>query len=303
MRYLNGETVTDLLYTGQKLDSYINLYWYGSRWYDASIGHFIQPDTIIPDPTNSINSNRYAYVNYNPLKFNDPTGHNGENPWDEDPLGYLYGYANEQLMRTVNGEVTDLEAMALIVDQAATVYKGNLDDMMPALTEVFMGTSQTGGLALIASVMHSKNVENGGCGGVGRNEHDCPSNEYHFGDTGFHNDFRDGDNQIFHSWGYVSQTYSKNKFVHVFNYDLAIGANVFHEYIQGISKIQGGWGASWQDFVLSQEAMYLGDDLTMGRVSGYELADAIRKRFGVTGPGSNGRLQRLIKFKPELSAK
>ena len=69
MRYLNGETVTDLLYTGQKLDSYINLYWYSSRWYDASLGHFIQPDIIVPDSRNSLDSNRYAYVNYNPLKY------------------------------------------------------------------------------------------------------------------------------------------------------------------------------------------------------------------------------------------
>ena len=82
-RYLNGETVTDLLYTGQKLDSYINLYWYGSRWYDASLGHFIQPDFIVPDNYNSLDWNRYNYVRYNPVLYNDPTGHN---PWIIIPL-------------------------------------------------------------------------------------------------------------------------------------------------------------------------------------------------------------------------
>ena len=34
MRYLNGETVTDLLYTGQKLEEELGLYYYVARWYD-----------------------------------------------------------------------------------------------------------------------------------------------------------------------------------------------------------------------------------------------------------------------------
>ena len=76
MRYLDGETVTDLLYTGQKLDSYINLYWYGSRWYDASLGHFIQPDSLVPNPGASWAYDRYSYSYNNPLKYVDPDGHN-----------------------------------------------------------------------------------------------------------------------------------------------------------------------------------------------------------------------------------
>jgi hypothetical protein len=34
-----------------------------------------QPDTIVPDPYNSQDWNRYAYVRYNPLKYTDPSGH------------------------------------------------------------------------------------------------------------------------------------------------------------------------------------------------------------------------------------
>jgi len=36
---------------------------------------FIQPDTIILDPSNPQAWNRYAYVTNRPLNFNDPTGH------------------------------------------------------------------------------------------------------------------------------------------------------------------------------------------------------------------------------------
>ncbi|MCL4275403.1 MAG: hypothetical protein KJZ77_16140 [Anaerolineales bacterium] len=34
-----------------------------------------QPDSIVPDPHNPLDWNRYSYVRYNPLKYTDPTGH------------------------------------------------------------------------------------------------------------------------------------------------------------------------------------------------------------------------------------
>jgi len=36
-RYASGTMPTTFRYTGQRLESYINLYWYGSRWYDLNI--------------------------------------------------------------------------------------------------------------------------------------------------------------------------------------------------------------------------------------------------------------------------
>jgi RHS repeat-associated protein len=35
---------------------------------------FFSPDPKIPDPTNTLSYNRYAYTNYNPLTYVDPTG-------------------------------------------------------------------------------------------------------------------------------------------------------------------------------------------------------------------------------------
>jgi len=51
------------------------LMFYNARWYDPYLNQFIQPDTIIPQPGNSGDWNRYAYVLYNPVNFNDPSGH------------------------------------------------------------------------------------------------------------------------------------------------------------------------------------------------------------------------------------
>jgi hypothetical protein len=45
------------------------------------INHFLQPDSLIPDPSNPQAWNRYSYVGNRPINFNDPTGHK---PCDEE---------------------------------------------------------------------------------------------------------------------------------------------------------------------------------------------------------------------------
>jgi RHS repeat-associated protein len=61
------------------------LMYYVARWYDPVTAHFVQADTIIPQPGNSGDWNRYAYVLYNPANFSDPTGHSysGDDEWDD----------------------------------------------------------------------------------------------------------------------------------------------------------------------------------------------------------------------------
>jgi RHS repeat-associated protein len=64
----------DKLFTGQRLDS-TGLYYYGARYYDATIGRFISADTIVPDPANPQAYNKYSYCINNPLSCIDPSGH------------------------------------------------------------------------------------------------------------------------------------------------------------------------------------------------------------------------------------
>jgi RHS repeat-associated protein len=71
---LSGSVPTDKLFTGQRLDS-TGLYYYNARYYDAMIGRFISPDTVIPNPSNPQCFNRYSYVLNNPLRYTDPSGH------------------------------------------------------------------------------------------------------------------------------------------------------------------------------------------------------------------------------------
>jgi RHS repeat-associated protein len=63
------------LFTGQRWESGLDLYDYRARFYDPLLGRFVSPDTIVPEPGNPQDWNRYSYVTNNPLKFVDPDGH------------------------------------------------------------------------------------------------------------------------------------------------------------------------------------------------------------------------------------
>jgi len=47
--------------------------YYNARWYDSQLGRFAQADTIVPGGVQGYD--RYAYVNNNPLRYTDPSGH------------------------------------------------------------------------------------------------------------------------------------------------------------------------------------------------------------------------------------
>ena len=106
-RYSSGITPTDYRYTGQLEQKDVNLYYYNARYYDAALGRFIQADTIIPEAGNSKSYDRYTYVNNNPVRYTDPSGHcyydngtgwipdgkSGQCAFDKDPetLGLIPG--------------------------------------------------------------------------------------------------------------------------------------------------------------------------------------------------------------------
>jgi len=116
-RYTSGSLPTQYQYTGQK-QAELGLYDYGARWYDPALGRFLSPDSIIPGmPGNSFSPltvdyqeislleqlnlgnresfqvgylplsspayDRYAYTFNNPIRYNDPDGH--------DPISVTLG--------------------------------------------------------------------------------------------------------------------------------------------------------------------------------------------------------------------
>ncbi len=60
---------------GQREQSEIGLYYYNARWYDSALGRFTSPDTIIPGAGNPLAWDRFSYVQNNPTRYTDPSGH------------------------------------------------------------------------------------------------------------------------------------------------------------------------------------------------------------------------------------
>ncbi|MFZ5909211.1 MAG: polymorphic toxin type 10 domain-containing protein [Chloroflexota bacterium] len=73
-------TQTDFGFTFQRSLPEAGLMDYDARFYLPALGRFTQPDTLVPGAGNPQSWNRYSYVQNNPIRFVDPTGHTYEPP-------------------------------------------------------------------------------------------------------------------------------------------------------------------------------------------------------------------------------
>jgi RHS repeat-associated protein len=110
MRYSTGSVNTTYLYTGQKdepsfgLTSQDGLYFYSSRWYDPTLGRFLQADSVVPGAGNPQAWDRYTYVFNNPISNNDPTGHfvnPGTAVYDSDGDSSIGAFVNVDLASSI----------------------------------------------------------------------------------------------------------------------------------------------------------------------------------------------------------
>ena len=75
-RYAEGKLPTRYGFSGQYTQAAeFGWLWFRARWYDPGLGRWAQPDTLVPDPYNPQDWDRYAYVRNNPVRYTDPTGH------------------------------------------------------------------------------------------------------------------------------------------------------------------------------------------------------------------------------------
>lgn len=96
-----SETVENpFLYSGEYWDKSTSLQYLRARWYDPSVGRFINEDTYEGDTTNPLSLNLYTYVENNPLTNSDPTGHYCESTVD----GVFYSHSGD-CKGTKNGDV------------------------------------------------------------------------------------------------------------------------------------------------------------------------------------------------------
>jgi len=64
-----GLTPTEYRYTGQLEQAELGLIYFVARFYDPVLTHFVQADTIIPDPGDPLAWDRYAYGLNNPYLY------------------------------------------------------------------------------------------------------------------------------------------------------------------------------------------------------------------------------------------
>ena len=105
---------TSFTYTGQRSDVGTGLMYYGARYYNSRLGTFVQPDTMVPQPSNPQSLNRYAYGLGNPVKYRDPTGHWVETAWDVLNIGWdIYEVKHDPSSPNIGALVVDVGAAVL----------------------------------------------------------------------------------------------------------------------------------------------------------------------------------------------
>ncbi|EKS06674.1 RHS repeat-associated core domain protein [Leptospira santarosai str. JET] len=69
-----GPDIFRYKFTGQIEDKETGLYYYKARYYEPTLGRFLQADSVI-DSDAPNGQNRYMYVEGNPVNYRDPSGH------------------------------------------------------------------------------------------------------------------------------------------------------------------------------------------------------------------------------------
>ena len=126
----SGITPTKFRYTGQLQQAEIGLYYYSARWYDPYITQMTQPDSIVPDPYNPLDWNRYSYARNNPVRYTDPTGHYIFEDDSPDPTSNSYStgtytYGNNILLSPKVAEIIYGVAIPMRVTWATIIDPNN----------------------------------------------------------------------------------------------------------------------------------------------------------------------------------
>ena len=110
----SGLFPTDRRFTGQRWEASLGLYDYRARFYDPTLGRFLQPDPIVPEPGNPQALNRYAYVYNNPLRYTDPSGHWLKTAWDILNIVWdIYEVRRDPSLLNIGALVVDVGAAVL----------------------------------------------------------------------------------------------------------------------------------------------------------------------------------------------
>jgi RHS repeat-associated protein len=152
---------SDDAFTGQKLDG-TGLIYMNARYYDPQLGTFISPDSLVPDASSLADYNRYMYARGNPMRYTDPSGHDG---WDVLVNAYFavtdFGFGvGAQVGYNTTSIAVPGESNSLAVQSSESTAKtvgrhvGNVISLAQAAGEMVGGAGiATGGIVVCASVI------------------------------------------------------------------------------------------------------------------------------------------------------
>lgn len=138
-------------YAGEAYDSETGLYYLRARYYDPSLGRFINKDTYEGDITNPLSLNIYTYTANNPLKYIDPSGH--DYLYSQNQYDYLMALADDgnewaakQLDEGRYYVDEDVPGVAVNSDEALVLSSGVKHD---ELSQLIIDSALTGGVAAL----------------------------------------------------------------------------------------------------------------------------------------------------------
>jgi hypothetical protein len=245
------------------------------------INHFIQPDTIIPNPADPQSWNRFAYAKNNPIKFNDPSGHkacslidSGECDETEEKIIKFIDRTEDYLINkngTLKNKHKDnvVEAMSSIVTKAAMTFGNDWNTFLDVTTYVFTGYYGHGYESMWLAHQSAKEGFSG----------------YFDGALGFHPDFVDESNQVRHFWaGFATAVdpYDDNP------YGIAVATfgNNYHDFAW--DKRAGNDAVTVVDYKLTLTAIDIAKQVGNQIMIPSGLAAVLNSRLGVNGPGYTG---------------
>jgi RHS repeat-associated protein len=276
---------SEVKFTGQRMESSSGLYYFNARWYDPYLNRWIQPDSIVPDPYDPGSWDRYNYVRSNPIKFNDPTGHDvgcggrdggdcrGIGTYSDDLVRDEILAKFKSLVKRVGPKLSDLDAFAQLLDFASSFTPNNARRFIENLGAVVTGLDGNSALGEIGN-------SRGWIQTYDRRYLDIKESPLQ--DGGFAKIFRDAApnqttrNQVRHFWFYVQVRAESGLLA-------AYLANSGHETFIPLGRA----GKSYNDLVLGFEGSQLGYDLSSGVVQPSDSGNYILQRLAPNSQSAN----------------
>jgi len=257
------------------------LMFYNARWYDSTIGRFVQADSLIPSPGNSQAWDRYAYSANNSIRYNDPSGHrvcdetdiHGECMSESDEIKSAILEQNNRLARLVEkGKIDGVEAFAQLVEYADSLTPGCTKCLIQNVGAVLTGHSNGNYWRSELRRQYEQYYEDADSLGQGGYDPSFQDPAYGFEEGAFGSG-GDAGNQAHHFWFYVQVGYESGT-------TLGNLGVIAHEAI----IFNDPRGISYQDLFLGYEGVQLGSLMASGVVNASEVGNYIRQTLSQGSP-------------------